>query len=87
MPHGIDDCAAQGMPDTLSIRGDGFACILPCLLIVYSGGFTFFEEPRDEIEWAQLHRTREACFFWRLKVIDLLVFSLICRVLILVISF
>jgi hypothetical protein len=43
MPHEVDDFAAQGTPDTLTITGDGFACILSCLLIVYSGGLTFFE--------------------------------------------
>jgi hypothetical protein len=42
MPHEIDDFAAQGTTDILLITGDGFACILSCLLIVYSGGFTFF---------------------------------------------
>ncbi len=60
MPHDVDDFAVQGTPDTLLITGDGFACILSCLLIVYSGGFTF-EGPRDEIQWAQLgHSTRDA---------------------------
>jgi hypothetical protein len=58
--HEIDDFAAQGTSDTLSITVDGFACILSCLLIAYSGGLTCFEEPRDEIKWAQLHGTRDA---------------------------
>jgi hypothetical protein len=64
MPHEVDDFAAQGTPDTLSITGDGLACILSCLMIVYSGGFTFFEEPHDEIKWEQLgHSTRDAWYF------------------------
>ncbi len=59
-PWQIDNFAAQGTPDALSITVDGFACILSCLLIAYSGGLTCFEEPRDEIKWAQLHGTRDA---------------------------
>ncbi len=63
MPHEVDDFAAQGTPDTLSITSDEFACILSSWLtvIVYSGGFIFLKGPRDEIKWAQLgHCTRES---------------------------
>jgi hypothetical protein len=56
------DFAVQGAPESLAIAGDGFACILSCLQNLYSSGFTFFEQPRDEIIWAQFRRTRGAWY-------------------------
>jgi hypothetical protein len=45
--------AAQGTPDILTITGDGFACIISCLQILYYGSpFLYFQKfryPRPEI--------------------------------------
>ncbi len=73
---------------TLAITGHGFACILFCLQILWSNGLIPFCRAMER-DWQWMGTTsphKEHLIFWPLQVVDLHVFSLVCRFCILMVD-